>query len=64
MKLQSLQRLASVATTGCIKTTPSDALEYLLNLRPLDLVIQQEVKAAALRLRSNRLRKFNTEATH
>lgn len=51
MKLQGLQRSATVATTGCIRSATSAALVYLLNLRPLDLVILQEGKAAALRLR-------------
>ena len=63
-KLQSLQRLASVAATGCMRTTPSAALEYLLNLRPLDLVIKEEARAAALRLRANGLWKQGTEAAH
>ncbi|KAL0810531.1 hypothetical protein ABMA28_010652 [Loxostege sticticalis] len=63
-KLQSLQRLASVAATGCMRTTPSAALEFLLNLRPLNLVIQKEAKAAALRLRANGLWKQNTVTTH
>ncbi|XP_075974068.1 uncharacterized protein LOC142975223 [Anticarsia gemmatalis] len=63
-KLQSTQRLACVATTGCMKTTPSNALEYLLNLRPLDLVIQEEAQAAALRLKANGLWQQNPETTH
>ncbi|RVE41707.1 hypothetical protein evm_013638 [Chilo suppressalis] len=63
-KLQSLQRLASVAATGCMRTTPSAALEYLMNLRPLDLVIQEEAKAAALRLKSLGLWRLNTVTTH
>ncbi|XP_048000291.1 uncharacterized protein LOC125237341 [Leguminivora glycinivorella] len=51
-KLQRFQRLASIATTGCMRTTPSEALEVLLGLPPLDLFIQQEAASAAVRLKS------------
>lgn len=50
-KLQRLQRLACMATTGCMRTTPTAAMEALLSLPPLHLFIQQEAGAAAVRLK-------------
>ncbi|KAL0829761.1 hypothetical protein ABMA28_003248 [Loxostege sticticalis] len=49
-KLQRFQRLACSAITGCMKTTPTEALELLLDLRPLDLLIKQEAMMGAIRL--------------
>lgn len=63
-KLRSLQRLASVAATSCMRTTPSAALEYLLDLKPLHLVIQEEAAASALRLRANGLWKHDGVTPH
>ncbi|XP_073948802.1 uncharacterized protein [Choristoneura fumiferana] len=50
-KLQRFQRLACMATTGCMRTTPTAALEALLGLPPLHLFIQQEAGATAVRLK-------------
>lgn len=49
-KLQRFQRLACSAITGCMKTTPTAAMEIALQLTPLDLYIQQEATLAAIRL--------------
>ncbi|RVE41603.1 hypothetical protein evm_013751 [Chilo suppressalis] len=49
-KLRRLQRRACCAITGCMKTTPTSALETILNVRPLHLFIQQEAACTATRL--------------
>ncbi|CAK1599870.1 unnamed protein product [Parnassius mnemosyne] len=51
-KLQRYQRLACMAATGCISTTPTAALEAMLELTPLHLHIQQEATLAAIRLKT------------
>lgn len=51
IKLQRFQRLACSAITGCMRTTPTAALEVILGLTPLDLHIQQEATMAAIRLK-------------
>ncbi|KAG7307057.1 hypothetical protein JYU34_007191 [Plutella xylostella] len=63
-KLQKLQRLACVAITGCMKSTPTAALEVLLDLPPLHLVVKQEAAAAAFRLRAAGLWANNSTASH
>lgn len=50
-KLTQLQRLACLGVTGAIRTTPTAALEVLLDLVPLHLVIKAEAWKAAYRLR-------------
>ncbi|XP_048004470.1 uncharacterized protein LOC125240570 isoform X2 [Leguminivora glycinivorella] len=50
-KLNKTQRLACVATTGCMRTTPTAALEIMLGLLPLHIYIQKEAAATALRLK-------------
>ncbi|RVE45866.1 hypothetical protein evm_009465 [Chilo suppressalis] len=49
-KLRRLQRRACCAITGCMKTTPTSALETILNERPLRLFIQQDAACTATRL--------------
>lgn len=51
-KLQRLQRLACVATTGGMRTTPTAAMEAILDLPPLHLHVQQEAALSAVRLRA------------
>ncbi|CAK1579532.1 unnamed protein product [Parnassius mnemosyne] len=51
-KLQRYQRLACMAATGCMRTTPTAALEAMLELTPLHLHIQQEATLAAIRLKT------------
>lgn len=55
VKLQRLQRLACMATTGCMRTTPTAALEAMLGLPPLHLFIQQEATMTAVRLKTLQL---------
>ena len=45
-KFTSLNRLAALATTSTRRSTPTLALEVILNLLPLDLFIEQNALAA------------------
>lgn len=49
-KLDKLQRLACVAITGAFRTTPTRAMEALIDLPPLHISIQAEAMRAAHRL--------------
>jgi hypothetical protein len=51
-KVQSgrIQRMACLAITGAMKSTPTAAMEVLLNLTPLDLLVMAEVRMALYRL--------------
>lgn len=49
-RVGKVQRLAAVLTTGCLKTTPTKALEMILHLTPLDLYGKECAASAALRL--------------
>ena len=49
-KLSRVQRLACLGITGAIRTTPTNAVEALICLPPLDLVVQSEARSAAHRL--------------
>jgi len=42
--------MAGLAITGSMKSTPTAAMETLLNLTPLDLVIHVEARMALYRL--------------
>lgn len=54
-KLQRLQRLACMAATGCMRTTPTAALEAIMGLPPLHLSIRQDALASAIRLKKQKL---------
>jgi hypothetical protein len=43
-ELSKLQRLAYLAVTGAMKTTPTAAVEFLLVLPPLHVMIETEVQ--------------------
>jgi hypothetical protein len=45
-----LQRIACLAITGAMKSTPTAAIEVLLDLTPLDLLIMVEARMAHYRL--------------
>jgi hypothetical protein len=45
-----IQRMACLAITGAMKSTPTTAMESLLNLTPLDLLIMAEARMALYRL--------------
>lgn len=49
-KISRIQRLACLGITGAIKTTPTAALETLLDLPPLDIFIKGEARMGAYRL--------------
>jgi hypothetical protein len=49
-KLSRVQRLACLGITGAMHTTPTNAVEALICLPPLELVVQSEVRSAAHRL--------------
>jgi len=49
-KLSRVQRLARLGITGAMRTTPTNAVEALTCLPPLDLVVQSEAGSAAHRL--------------
>ncbi|XP_036347463.1 uncharacterized protein LOC118756832, partial [Rhagoletis pomonella] len=49
-KLSKLQRLACVGITGAMRTTPTAALEVLLDLLPLHIVIKKEALLFTARL--------------
>jgi ribonuclease HI len=50
-KLQSFQRQALMIVTGAMRTTPSAALEALLNVSPLDIKIKTSAIAGCYRLK-------------
>jgi hypothetical protein len=45
-----IQRMACLAIMGAMKSTPTAAMEMLLNLTPLNLLIMAEVRMALYRL--------------
>jgi aspartyl/asparaginyl-tRNA synthetase len=49
-QIDRIQRMACLAITGVIKSTPTAAMEVLLNLNPLDLLIMAEARLALYRL--------------
>ena len=49
-KLSRIQRLACLGITGAMHTTPTNAVEALVCLPPLELVVQSEARSAAHRL--------------
>lgn len=56
-KCAGLQRLASIAITGAMRTTPSSALDILLGLPSLDRIIEMGAKKSAFRLKVSDLLK-------
>lgn len=48
--LSKVQRLALTAVTGCRRSTPSIALEMLLDMPPLHIYIQEEAAKASCRM--------------
>jgi hypothetical protein len=44
--LGRIQRMACLTITGAMKSTPTAAMEVLLNLTPLDLLIMAEARMA------------------
>jgi len=50
-KLEHLQRLACLFITGALRTTPTKALEIIVDLLPLPIFIMQTAMLACIRLR-------------
>lgn len=50
LKLDRLQRLACMAITGAFRTTPTRAIEALIDIAPLHILIRAEAMRAAHRL--------------
>jgi hypothetical protein len=48
--LGTIQRLACLGITRAMRTTPTNVMEALVGLPPLDLVVQGEARASAHRL--------------
>jgi ribonuclease HI len=53
-KLEKIQRLALLMVTGCMKQTPTTALQALLNIPPIDLKIKHIAMADCIRLLHNK----------
>jgi hypothetical protein len=53
MELNKLQRIACLATTGAMKTTPTTAIELLLGHTPLHVTMEAEAQPGIYRLMSN-----------
>ena len=49
-KLSKIQRLACLGITGTMRTTPTNAVEALICLPPLELVVRSEASSTAHRL--------------
>jgi len=49
-QLGKIQRMACLAITGAMKSTPTATMEILLNLTPFDLVILAQTRMALYRL--------------
>jgi hypothetical protein len=52
-ELSKIKRLACLAITGAMKTTPTAAMEVLLGLPPLHVMIKTEAQAGIYRLMCN-----------
>jgi hypothetical protein len=53
MELNKLQKLACLAITGAMRTTPTAAMVVLLVLPPLHVIIEAEAQTAIYRLICN-----------
>lgn len=51
--LESLQRLGTMLITGAVRSTPSKALEALINVLPLDIIIKATATKTCIRLMSH-----------
>lgn len=62
-QLESIQRQACLCVTGAMRTTPTAALEVLLNLPPLHIHIQGEARSVNHRLLQNQVSISQTHGT-
>lgn len=61
--LSKMQRLALISVTGCMRSTPTIALEAALNIEPLHIYIEEVARLTALRLFHSK-QFINTEVGH
>ena len=54
-KLDRLQRIAELAITGALRSTPTAALNVALGLVPLEFVIEAKARSTAIRLAANNI---------
>lgn len=52
MVLQKVQRMCCLGVSGAMRTTPTRALETILDVQPIDIQIRYEAALAAMRLRA------------
>ena len=57
--LSKVQRLALVGVTGVMRTTPTAALEAILNIEPLHIFIEETARKTALRFHHNHQMKYS-----
>ena len=62
--LSKIQRIACLCITGAFKTTPTRALEVILDMRPLHIQIKAEAMSSAYRLSSLNLLKVDYNFGH
>ena len=54
-QLSKVQRLAIISITGALKTTPTAALEALINIEPLHIHVEAMARATCIRLNQSSL---------
>ena len=59
-KLNRLNRIACMASTSTVRTTPQASLELVTHTHPLDLFIKETVMTAYMRLKSQLDKPWNT----
>ena len=62
--LERLQRLACLAITGAMNTTPTAAMEILVGLVPLDIHIKQVATTTDRMISTNNWKKYGTSKSH
>ena len=60
-KLKALDRLAARLTTTIIRTTPQASVEIMIDLMPIELVIQKSGISAYIRLKNQLATPFDTK---
>lgn len=52
LSVEHVQRMAMLGITGVMKSTPTKSLETILSILPIDLYVEQEAMATAIRLKN------------
>lgn len=58
-QIEHVQRLACLAVTGSMRTTPTAAMEAILNIPSLDLFVEEDALRSSLRLSTTKMWKEN-----